>query len=158
MIGGESRRLHVRRSNGEIVQIEERLDWRRWVTPTLLRDAPVHRWFVFPHSYTGDLVETLLKEWNVALGACVLDPFAGAGTTAVAARAAGMRAVAFDLSPLSVLATRVKTAPLKGIGFVADVESGQEVVGRTSASQGPGIPRVGPAGSSWETPSGMPYN
>lgn len=44
------------------------------------------------------------------MGAYVLDPFAGAGTTAVAAQANGMRALAFDLSPLSVLATRVKTA------------------------------------------------
>jgi hypothetical protein len=40
----------------------------------------------------------------------VLDPFAGAGTTAVTAQTKGLKAIAFDLSPLSVLATRVKTS------------------------------------------------
>lgn len=96
-----------------MVAVEERLEWRKWVTPTLLRDSPIHRWFVFPHSYTGDLVHALLEEWSVQRGALVLDPFAGAGTTAVAAQAMGMKAVGFDLSPLSVMTTRVKTSRLE---------------------------------------------
>ncbi len=76
----------------------------------MLRDRPVHRWFVFPHSFTDDIVRSLAREWNLGTYDMLLDPFVGAGTTVLAAKQLGVPACGFDLSPLAVLTTRVKTS------------------------------------------------
>lgn len=88
---------------------EYRLDLAGHVTPRLLKDQPVHRWFYFPHSFSPQLVDLLLEEWHIQPRAWVLDPFVGAGTTLVAARERGLHGIGVDLSPLAVLASRVKT-------------------------------------------------
>lgn len=86
--------------------------WRRWVTPRAARDRPVHRWHLFAHSFTGDLVHALVDEWGLDGRDAVLDPFAGAGTTLLAAKEKGVPASGYDLSPLAVLISNVKTANL----------------------------------------------
>lgn len=90
--------------------IEERPVWRHWVTPRRLAQAPIHRWFVFPHSFTGELVHALIDEWQLGAGDRILDPFVGAGTTVLAAREHGIPCAGYDLLPLAVLASRVKSA------------------------------------------------
>ncbi|HZQ51210.1 MAG TPA: DNA methyltransferase [Bryobacteraceae bacterium] len=87
-------------------------EWQRWVTPVPLKDSPVHRWYYFPHSFTGELVHALIDEWGLSADDRTLDPFCGAGTTLVAAKQKGVPAVGYDLSPLAVLVTNVKTANL----------------------------------------------
>ena len=88
--------------------IGKRLDWRRWVTPKLLETKPIHRWYVFPHSFSSELVHALIREWNLTRRDRILDPFAGAGTTLLAAKEMLIPAQGYDLSPLAVLASRVK--------------------------------------------------
>jgi len=90
--------------------VTEWLDWRSWVTPKLLAEKAVHRWYVFPHSFTDELVKALIAEWGLDSSDTIVDPFAGAGTAVLAAKEVGVPAHGFDLSPLSVLATRVKVA------------------------------------------------
>ena len=87
----------------------ERSDWRNWVTPGTARKIPVHRWYLFPHSFTGDLVHALIAEWGLDVRDRILDPFTGAGTTLLAAKEAGIACDGYDLSPLALLATRTKT-------------------------------------------------
>lgn len=87
-----------------------RLEWRKWVVPELLRERPVHRWLVFPHSFTDDIIRALAKEWNLGAQDKILDPFAGAGTTVLAAKQLGIPATGCDLSPLATLASGVKVA------------------------------------------------
>ncbi len=88
---------------------EYRLDLAGHVTPRLLKDQPVHRWFYFPHSFSPQLVNLLFKQWGIEPEAYVVDPFVGAGTTLMAARALGISGIGLDLSPLAVLASSVKT-------------------------------------------------
>jgi len=90
--------------------IEERLDWRRWVTPKPLEEKPIHRWYVFPHSFSSELVHALIEEWGLTSRDRILDPFAGAGTTILAAKEKGIPATGYDLSPLANLAARTKIA------------------------------------------------
>ncbi len=90
--------------------LEERKDWRWWVTPKPLAGKPIHRWYVFPHSFTSELVHALINEWGLTSEDHILDPFAGAGTTLLAAKEKGIPATGYDLSPLAVLAARVKIA------------------------------------------------
>ncbi len=92
--------------------IEQCLEWRHWVTPKLLKSQSVHRWFTFPHSFTGELVGSLIDEWGLDNEDRILDPFVGAGTTLVVARARGIPATGYDLSPLSVLCSKVKVSEL----------------------------------------------
>lgn len=84
--------------------------WRQWVTPKRLEGKPRHRWYVFPHSFTSDLVHALMGEWALGPLDRLLDPFVGAGTTLLAAKERGVAATGYDLSPLAVFVTRAKMA------------------------------------------------
>lgn len=88
--------------------LEDRQSWRRWVTPKRLKDKPIHRWFVFPHSFTSELVHALIEEWNLTPHDRILDPFVGAGTTLLAAKERGIPATGYDLLPLAVLTSKAK--------------------------------------------------
>lgn len=79
-----------------------------WLTPREARSEPVHRWFVFPHSYSPALVRHLFDKLEVAEGSTVLDPFCGAGTTLLEASQQGLRPIGVDLLPIAVLASRAK--------------------------------------------------
>jgi site-specific DNA-methyltransferase (cytosine-N4-specific) len=95
------------------LSVEERKDWRWWVTPKPLVGKPIHRWYVFPHSFASELVHALIDEWALTPDDRILDPFAGAGTTLLAAKEKGIPATGYDLSPLAVLTAQVKTASYK---------------------------------------------
>lgn len=90
--------------------ITESTAWRHWVTPKTARKKAVHRWYLFPHSFTGDLVHALVDEWGLNKHNKILDPFSGAGTTLLAAKEKGIPCTGYDLSPLAVLASNAKTA------------------------------------------------
>lgn len=89
--------------------IETRDTWRSWVTPKALRSTPIHRWYAFPHSFTAELVEALIDEWDLDESDHILDAFGGAGTTVLAAKARAIPATGCDLSPLATFVSRVKT-------------------------------------------------
>jgi tRNA G10 N-methylase Trm11 len=107
-----------------------------WLTPRPAKSAPVHRWFVFPHSYAPQLVEWTLDLLDVRARGVVLDPFCGAGTTLVEAQRLGFRAVGTDLLPLAVLASRAKTKPLRR----GDVVAGRQAIVRAARSAAPKAP------------------
>jgi len=98
---------------GRSIVVENRPSWSSWVTPQLLRGKPIHRWYVFPHSFTSELVHGLIDEWVLGAGDRILDPFVGAGTTLLASKEKGVPATGYDLSPLAVLASRVKVASFR---------------------------------------------
>ena len=90
-------------------RVTESTAWRAWVTPKAAKSQPIHRWYLFPHSFTGDLVHALIDEWHLDETDNHLDPFAGAGTTLLAAKERGIPGSGYDLSPLAVLASNTKT-------------------------------------------------
>jgi len=96
-----------------IYPLLERTAWGRWVVPKKLHDQPIHRWYIFPHSFTSDLVHALIADWGLSPKDHILDPFVGAGTTLLAAREKRIPATGYDLSPLAVLTSRVKVASYK---------------------------------------------
>jgi site-specific DNA-methyltransferase (cytosine-N4-specific) len=88
--------------------IKEQTGWKWWVTSRPLTNKLIHRWLIFPHSFTSELVHTLIEEWDLDKRSRLLDPFVGAGTTLLAAKEKGISATGYDLSPLAVLASKVK--------------------------------------------------
>lgn len=98
--------------NGNLPRgFKERLDLSRHATPRPLRKTPIHNWFLFPHSYSHVLVETLLDDWGLGGGSRIYDPFVGAGTTLLAAKGRGISAIGADISPFSVFVANAKAAP-----------------------------------------------
>ena len=91
-------------------QTTEQAEWRYWVTPKDAKEKAVHRWYLFPHSFTDNLVHALIDEWGLNGQDRILDPFVGAGTTLLAAKEMGIPSNGYDLSPLAVLASNTKTA------------------------------------------------
>lgn len=89
---------------------QSRPDWGDWVTPKLLKDKPIHRWYTFPHSFTSELVHALIEDWGLGPKDQLLDPFCGAGTALLAAKERGIPAIGYDLSPLAVLVAKVKAS------------------------------------------------
>jgi len=89
-----------------------RLDLRAFVTPQLLKAQPVHRWFWFPHSFSPQLVDEILKAYPLPQEGSILDPFVGAGTTVRRACELGYRTAGADLSPLSVFVSQAKLVRL----------------------------------------------
>ncbi|RFQ34049.1 DNA modification methylase [Pseudomonas sp. ATCC 13867] len=57
---------------------------------------PVHRWFRYSAGFSAEWAEQVIKEYSPA---AVLDPFAGSGTTLLAAEAAGAKAYGFESHP-----------------------------------------------------------
>lgn len=86
----------------------DKTTWATLAKPASLHQAPIHRWFVYPHSYSHTLVERIIGHWGLTHTDRILDPFVGAGTTLLSARQAGMPATGLDVLPLSVLVSNVK--------------------------------------------------
>jgi len=77
------------------------------------RDIPVHRWIPWIAGFSATFVEDCMAAFlpkRTDRRSCVLDPFAGVGTTLVAAIAAGHDSVGFEINPYAALACRVKLA------------------------------------------------
>jgi hypothetical protein len=62
--------------------------------------AHVHRWFRLTPSFGPDLVREMLSAMECREDDVVLDPFAGAGTTLIEAKLAGLTAHGFEINPL----------------------------------------------------------
>ena len=76
--------------------------------PRAARVKAVYRWYLFPHSFTGDLVHALIDEWKLDEHDRILDPFAGAGTTLLAAKERGILGVGLRSISLAILISKVK--------------------------------------------------
>jgi len=70
-----------------------------------------HNFHAFPAKFPPQLPRKFIYGLTEP-GETVLDPMVGSGTTVVEALLAGRRALGYDIDPLAVLASRVKTTPL----------------------------------------------
>lgn len=73
------------------------------------QDRRIHEWYRFVLSYPPHLVRDYIRDFNLAEGATVLDPFCGTGTTVVEAKMQGMQAVGIEANPFPHFASTVKT-------------------------------------------------
>jgi hypothetical protein len=67
---------------------------------------PVHRWFRYSAGFSAEWVEQLIQQLSPA---AVLDPFAGSGTTLLAAEAAGVMAYGYESHPFVARIATAKT-------------------------------------------------
>jgi len=72
------------------------------------QEIPRHRWFGYKQGYSAKLVERVLKDTCPSKDHCVLDPFAGVGTTNLVAQNFHYQNVGFDINPVASFAAEVK--------------------------------------------------
>ena len=100
--------------------LEEKYNYRRLVTPYRNRQEPVHRWLVFQHSYSRELVSNIIFELGADHMKKVLDPFCGSGTTMLSCKELGISAVGVDRLPLSVFSSNVKLRDYPDDGVIEE--------------------------------------
>ena len=73
--------------------------------------------WIYPYKgkFHPQMIRALLNIIGLEPGQVVLDPFIGSGTAAVEAELLGIDCVGFDISPLCVLQSRVKTESVHGL-------------------------------------------
>ncbi|MDD4901120.1 MAG: DNA methyltransferase [Patescibacteria group bacterium] len=79
------------------------------ISPVRDRNNPIYNWHAFKHSYSKELVERLVKKFNLGEDSWVLDPFSGGGTTLLACKELGINSKGIDILPFSVFLSNVKT-------------------------------------------------
>lgn len=87
---------------------EERLNCGKLVTYVPNKKEPIYNWFKYKEGFSKALIERIFDCWQVPEGELVLDPFAGCGTTLLAAKDLGYEAVGTDILPVAVFVTKVK--------------------------------------------------
>ncbi len=60
---------------------------------------PIHRWFRYSAGFSGAWAQSIVSGAQLRPGAVVFDPFAGAGTTLLAAQFAGVSSIGIDAHP-----------------------------------------------------------
>lgn len=80
------------------------------ISPRRDNNKPIYNWHSFKHSFSKELVDTFISEFDLKKGNWVMDPFCGGGTTLLACKEAGLNAHGYDVLPFSVFLSNVKTA------------------------------------------------
>jgi len=87
---------------------KEKPDYRRLVTYVPNKKLPVYNWFKYKEGFSRELVFRILVDWKMSRDEIILDPFAGCGTTLLACKESGCKAVGLDILPVAVFVAKVK--------------------------------------------------
>jgi DNA modification methylase len=68
-----------------------------------------HNWYTYLEDFPYSLIEKKINKYNISSNSLIVEPFAGSGTTNVAAKMFGIDSVGFDANPLMSYISRVKT-------------------------------------------------
>src|SRR5690348_9795330 len=79
------------------------------------KTLPLHRWVPWIAGFSADFVQDCMAKYLSTHNAesCVLDPFAGVGTTLVESYLAGLNVIGFEINPYAALATKIKLSSIK---------------------------------------------
>jgi hypothetical protein len=119
---------------------EHRLDWRRLVTYVPNKELPVYNWFKYKEGFSRELVVRLFKEFGLQKRDIVFDPFAGCGTTLLAAGEFDLQGLGIDILPTSVFVARAKLTDWPNLDLL--LESVQSLLAKTYAEPKQKFPDV----------------
>ncbi len=88
--------------------LHDREEWGALATFVPNKREPVYNWLYYKEGFSKELVFEVAKMFGAKSGT-VLDPFCGSGTTLLACKQLGLHAVGYDVLPISLLASYVKT-------------------------------------------------
>lgn len=90
-------------------KLVEKPEWGPLATFIPNKDEPIYNWFYYKEGFAKELVLRLAEMFSLRKGMNVLDPFCGVGTTLLACRQFGLNSTGFDVHPVAVFASKVKT-------------------------------------------------
>lgn len=82
------------------------------VTFQLSKKLPVHSWFQYTQGFSPQIVDYYLDRWGSKKSDVFLDPFVGSGTSLLQCQSRGIKSYGWDISPLSIFLSKVKTTPI----------------------------------------------
>lgn len=85
------------------------LSYQYLVNFSKTKNLPVHRWFYYQEGYSPELIKKVLKYLNLNGNTHLFDPFAGSGTSLVAAKELGIKATGIEINPFSCHMALTKT-------------------------------------------------
>jgi len=113
--GGDSERFCRRTAYFQYIGDRESL-YSRIVAKNRTRSVNLyltHGIYPYKGKFHPQMIRALLNIMGLSEGETVLDPFVGSGTLALEAQLLGINSVCFDISPLCVLQTKVKTESVR---------------------------------------------
>ncbi len=103
-------------------------------------DAPIHRWFRLTASYGPELVRHALQRLDAGPDAWVLDPFSGAGTTAITCRHLDRSCRGFEINPLLQFVCRVSLTDPGPVSALSECLAAQGAGFRARRRELAGVP------------------
>lgn len=91
------------------MEIVEKLEWGKFVSPFSDRNIIPFNWYAFKHRFGSELVSKIFDSFGISKGDTVLDAYSGGGTTLIKAKLDGYNSVGVDISPFSVFLTNTLT-------------------------------------------------
>jgi len=100
--------------------------------------SPIHRWYgIVPGFSHASVIQAFLENEVGNDDGVVLDPFAGCGTTNIAAKLFGVKSIGIEAHPLLAMIARVKTTwDFKGYDLLRESNVLMEQISRASPQQG----------------------
>jgi hypothetical protein len=74
-------------------------------------DIPFQRWYPYREGYSYELVDKLIKKFNIT--GSILDPFVGSGSSVLAARYNNLKSYGIDVNPISIFIAKVENRNYK---------------------------------------------
>lgn len=91
----------------------EKPEFRQLVTYVPNKKEPVYGWFKYKEAFSRLLIEKISSHWQLPKKAIIFDPFAGCGTTLLAGKDLGYKAIGIDIFPVSIFTTKAKLSSIK---------------------------------------------
>ncbi|MBI5060787.1 MAG: DNA adenine methylase [Candidatus Aenigmarchaeota archaeon] len=89
--------------------LHDRGEWGELATFVPNKREPVYNWLYYKEGFSRELVFKLLELFDAKKDQTVLDPFCGSGTVLLASKQLGLRAIGYDVLPITLLASYAKT-------------------------------------------------
>lgn len=103
----EQARQELEKKYRPILEVTTKFD-RRSVSYQLSKKDMLHSWLKYKEGFSADLVNTILDDMGALPGDLIMDPFMGAGTTALVCQMRGINSVGFDIMPISAVSIKAK--------------------------------------------------
>lgn len=83
----------------------------------------VHSFYPYKGKFNPHMIRSLINFLDLNKGSVILDPFVGSGTTGVEANYLGYNFIGYDISPLCVLMSKVKTDSIFFLDEISDIKN-----------------------------------